>query len=79
MKPLADYPTPLTDAQADHEWRHLSTVPASHARDIERKLAMCRHALRDISTYCAMQTHSAGRVISEDAKDIATEALDATR
>ena len=79
MKALADYPTPLTDAQADYEWHHVATVPASYARDLERKLALCRHALRDISTYRAMQTNSAGRVISADAKDIAAEALDATR
>ena len=47
MTAIHEYPTPLTDAQAEHEWHHVPTVPASHARDLERKLAMCRDALTD--------------------------------
>ena len=49
MTAIHEYPTPLTDAQAEHEWHHVPTVPASHARDLERKLALCRDALQSIS------------------------------
>lgn len=47
MKALTDYPTPLTDAaRADSiGYFSCSTVTADHARDLERKLAMCRDAL----------------------------------
>ena len=46
MTALHEYPTPRTDAQADYEWHHVPTVPASHARDLERKLALCRDVLK---------------------------------
>ena len=62
MKPLNDYPTPETDnaaydvTNADAEWgqtREKSTggshCCADLARDLERRLALCRDALKEIS------------------------------
>ena len=73
MTALHDYPTPLTDAQSEHEWHHLATVPASYARDLERKLALCRDALAGIVAL--------GQAMPEPSEEteLATEALDATR
>ena len=73
MTPLHDYPTPLTDAQADYEWHHVPTVPASYARDLERKLALCRDALAGIVAL--------GQAMPEPSEEteIAIAALDATR
>ena len=73
MTALHDYPTPLTDAQADYEWHHVPTVPASHARDLERKLALCRDALAGIVAL--------GQAMPEPSEEteIAIAALDATR
>ena len=73
MTALHEYPTPRTDAQADYEWRHVPTVPASYARDLERKLALCRDALAGIVAL--------GQAMPEPSEEteLATEALDATR
>ena len=73
MKPLSEYPTPMTDAQAEHEWHHLATVPASYARDLERKLALCRDALAAIVAL--------GEAMPEPSEetDLAIAALDATK
>ena len=73
MTALHDYPTPLTDAQAEHEWHHLATVPASYARDLERKLALCRDALAGIVALSEAMPEP-----SEET-EIAIAALDATR
>ena len=69
MTALHEYPTPRTDAQEEHEWRHLATVPASYARDLERKLALCRDVLKLALSF------------SEDEHDreIFRKALDATK
>ena len=73
MTALHEYPTPLTDAQSEHEWHHLATVPASYARDLERKLALCRDALAGIVAL--------GQAMPEPSEEteIAIAALDATR
>ena len=73
MTALHDYPTPLTDDQAEHEWHHVPTVPASYARDLERKLALCRDALAAIVDL--------GQAMPEPSEEteIAIAALDATR
>ena len=73
MTALHDYPTPLTDAQAEHEWHHLATVPASYARDLERKLALCRDAMAGIVAL--------GEAMPEPSEEteIAIAALDATK
>ena len=73
MTPLHDCPTPLTDAQAEHEWHHLATVPASYARDLERKLALCRDAMAGIVAL--------GEAMPEPSEEteIAIAALDATK
>ena len=46
MKPLYEYPTPLTDKEsyADPTPGH-EVVSADFARDLERKLAKCRETL----------------------------------
>ena len=76
MTALHDYPTPLTDAQAEHEWHHLATVPASYARDLERKLALCRDAMAT----CLHELESDGRTaLSSDGVEQAQQALDATK
>ena len=69
MTALHEYPTPRTDAQADYEWRHVPTVPASYARDLERKLSLCRDVLKLALSF------------SEDEQDreIFRKALDATK
>ena len=73
MTALHEYPTPLTDAQSEHEWHHLATVPASYARDLERKLALCRDALAAIVDL--------GQAMPEPSEEteIAIAALDATK
>ena len=73
MTALNEYPTPLTDAQADYEWHHVPTVPASYARDLERKLALCRDAMAGIVAL--------GEAMPEPSEEteIAIAALDATR
>ena len=73
MTALNSYPTPLTDAQAEHEWHHLATVPASYARDLERKLALCRDVLAGIVAL--------GEAMPEPSEEteIAIAALDATK
>ena len=73
MTALHDYPTPRTDAQAEHEWHHLATVPASYARDLERKLALCRDAMAGIVAL--------GEAMPEPSEEteIAIAALDATK
>ena len=72
MTALHEYPTPLTDAQSEHEWHHLATVPASYARDLERKLALCRDALAGIVALSEAMPEP-----SEET-EIAIAALDAT-
>ena len=73
MTALHEYPTPLTDAQSEHEWHHLATVPASYARDLERKLALCRDAMAGIVAL--------GEAMPEPSEEteIAIAALDATK
>ena len=73
MTALHEYPTPLTDAQSEHEWHHLATVPASYARDLERKLALCRDALAGIVALSEAMPEP-----SEET-EIAIAALDATK
>ena len=76
MNALNEYPTPLTDAQADYEWHHVPTVPASYARTLERKLSLCRDALAT----CLHELESDGRTaLSSDGVEQATAALDATK
>ena len=76
MNALHEYPTPLTDAQPEHEWHHVPTVPASYARDLERKLSLCRDALAT----CLHELESDGRTeLSSDGVEQATAALDATK
>ena len=76
MTALHDYPTPLTDDQEDYEWRHVPTVPASYARDLERKLALCR----DVLATCLIELQSDGRTaLSSDGVEQAQQALDATK
>ena len=73
MNALSEYPTPLTDAQAEHEWHHVPTVPASYARGLERKLALCRDVLSGIVAL--------GQAMPEPSEEteIAIAALDATK
>ena len=73
MTALHEYPTPRTDAQADYEWRHVPTVPASYARDLERKLSLCRDVLKLIVAL--------GEAMPEPSEEteIAIAALDATK
>ena len=73
MTALHEYPTPLTDAQSEHEWHHLATVPASYARDLERKLALCRDALAGIVALSEAMPEP-----SEET-EIAIAALDSTK
>ena len=78
---LTDYPTPETDAlllklgvpTCTGDYEMLTLV-----RNLEQRLAMCRDSLKQIAAFKTMKSHDAGRVISEDAKDIAIEAIAAT-
>ena len=45
---LEDTPTPITDAVTDNADLCDQCVPAEFARDLERKLAVCRDALTEI-------------------------------
>ena len=72
MKPLDEYPTPLTDASGI--W-----ISVAFARDLERKLAICRDALKAISKYHVMQSHDAGKCVKEDVIDKLLEALELTK
>lgn len=45
MKPLHDYPTPLTDAERRKVELGLDAHPFALLLDLERKLALCREVL----------------------------------
>ena len=79
MKNLNEYETPITDDLEYHTGQGVYVVNSVRSRDLERKLAMCRDALSEIAAFRTMKSNDAGAVISEDAKDIATEALDQTK
>ena len=79
MTALNSYPTPLTDAQAEHEWHHLATVPASYARDLERKLALCRDALAELIEGIDLLTPDAPIPIEGSVMANAKQALAATK
>ena len=79
MTQLHDYPTPLTDAVAAHKddmgqpWAKTLLRMLDHARDLERKLALCRDALAGIVALgVAMPEPS-------EETEIAIAALDSTK
>lgn len=46
MKQLSDYPTPETDAKAESIWKDsIDQDVIDHARNLERRLALCHEAL----------------------------------
>jgi hypothetical protein len=80
MKNLNEYETPITDAMRSgipHP-KAVQIMLASHG-DLERSLALCRDALAEIAAFVVMDSHDAGAVIRDDAKDIAREAFDKTK
>ena len=81
MKNLNEYETPISDENSCNiiGFHSCATVPTFTTRDLERKLSMCRDALSEIAAFRTMKSHDAGAVISEDARDVATEALDQTK
>jgi len=48
MKKLNEYETPETDAKYTDDYYLNGYVDEDHARDLERRLAMCRDALRGL-------------------------------
>ena len=76
---MNEYETPITDEICRTVDRDDLRDTFEEVRDLERKLAMCRDALTEIAAFKTMKSYDAGRVISEDAKDVATEALDQTK
>jgi hypothetical protein len=81
---LEDYPTPLTDSAIEEtafenkNHPHTDWVAAFFARDLERKLALAREALTQISNACVMKSKDSGECITAEHKEIATEALTLT-
>ena len=79
MTALHEYPTPLTDAVAAHKddmgqpWAKTLLRMLDHARELERRLALCRDALDSIVAL--------GQAMPEPSEEteIAIAALDATR
>lgn len=53
MKNLEEYETPETDAELERSLRacHSYSCGPDFARDLERKLAMCRDALRELMPF----------------------------
>lgn len=81
MKKLEEYKTPVTVKMIE-VYRHKPTFEAwnaicEHARDLERKLAMCRDALREIANTQATRSNI-GWMIPADIRDDAQETLKAT-
>ena len=84
MKPLNSYPTPLTDAaekesiaayenEREAGWPPFPCDGYDHARDLERRLALCRDALAGIVAIgVAMPEPS-------EETEIAIAALDSTK
>lgn len=82
MKKLEEYETPLTDAEVKRRWELLKTTSIGNdfARDLERKLAMCRDALRNcrnaLANRHAEQSYYSSDV--EEALHISTKTLEST-
>ena len=80
---IEDYKTPETDA-AEIYVKTFSKKGRlegmnSHARDLERRLAMCREALKNIASAVVMKSRDSGKCVSDNVIDEAKQALESTK
>ena len=74
MKPLNEYQTLETDAEERSGYTYKTLL--KHARDLERRLALCRDALKEIQVYG--KKHDGCCPYGCDTPSIAENALEAT-
>lgn len=79
MKKLNEYETPETDAKYTDDYYLNGYVDEDHARDLERRLAMCRDALKELMPF-VIETYYPECATSEfkSAVENAQETLKAT-
>ena len=79
MKQLHEYETPLTNEAAQSYDFAQVCVSANFARDLERKLALCRDALEEISAIAENTARNEEDQITQNAIiEAALEAIEAT-